>query len=73
MGSSLLSKIYLARGVRVFYGVNLALLGVSLVVLAARGPLRSNTKWLGWGGKDDWQLVKRPEKQNQCGSETGKV
>ena len=27
----------------------------------ARGPLKSNTKWLGWGKKDEWALVKRQE------------
>ena len=37
------------------------MIGVNLLILMARGPLKSNTKWLGWGKKDEWALVKRQE------------
>ena len=36
------------------------MIGLNILILFARGPLKSNTKWLGWGRKEEWALVKRP-------------
>lgn len=34
------------------------MIGFSLLVLAARGPVFNNKKWVGWGKKGEWALVK---------------
>jgi hypothetical protein len=59
VGSSACSRLYLSHGARPFYALQCGLVCFSLTVLAARGPLKSNTKWIGWGSKDQWAIKKR--------------
>lgn len=63
IGSSVCSKVFLDSGPRPFYGLSLGLIGLNLLILMARGPLKSNSKWLGWGKKDDWAVAKRKERK----------
>lgn len=34
------------------------MIGFSLLVLAARGPVFNNKKWLGWGKRNEWAVLK---------------
>lgn len=58
IGSSLSSRVFLEYGARPYYGLNLGMIGFSLLVLAARGPVFNNKKWLGWGKRNEWAVLK---------------
>ncbi|KAL7009421.1 hypothetical protein EMMF5_001052 [Cystobasidiomycetes sp. EMM_F5] len=59
IGSSLCSKVYLEYGVREYYGLGCGLIGLNLIICLARGPLKENKRWIGWGKSHEWSLVKR--------------
>lgn len=42
------------------------MIGFSLITLAARGPVFNNKKWLGWGKKNEWAILKpKPKKASE--------
>ncbi|KAJ7198088.1 major facilitator superfamily domain-containing protein [Mycena pura] len=66
MGTSVGSKIYLARGWRACAALSVALSGAQLLVLLARGPQCARYAWVGWQG--GWAPVRQPR-----GRDAGRV